>query len=121
MNAAGLQISSEVLSKVTGLYRLACVGHPAEAGQVLELAIADPHWAEMDETAALKLVNDGTAVAQFEHELYESVGKAYEHKYGFVIWVIILGAIISGIVSALVRWWLEHRDHRALLTAARQS
>jgi alpha-beta hydrolase superfamily lysophospholipase len=30
-----------------------------------------------------------------------------ESKYGFVIWSMILSAVLSQIVAALLKWWLE--------------
>lgn len=59
------------------------------------------------------IVCHGIAVAVKRSHQWQS-GKE-PREYG-MIWSLILGSIVSAVISTVLRWWLERRSHRALLT-----
>lgn len=46
---------------------------------------------------------------------YQPVSGREPQEFGF-IWVVILQGVVSAIVQWLIRWWLERRANRALMT-----
>ena len=37
------------------------------------------------------------------------------NEYGF-LWTLILQAVVSAAIQLILKWWLERRSHRAMLT-----
>lgn len=59
------------------------------------------------------IVCHGIAVAVKRSHQWQSGRDTPE--YG-MLWSLVLGSIVSAIISTVLRWWLERRSHRAMLT-----
>lgn len=58
------------------------------------------------------IVCHGIAVAVKRSHQWQS-GKE-PREYG-MIWSLILGSIVSAVISTVLRWWLERRTHRVMM------
>lgn len=59
-----------------------------------------------------EIVCMGIATAVKRSHQWRSGVEAQE--YGF-LWSLILGSVVSAIISHVLKWWLEQRSHRVML------
>lgn len=64
-----------------------------------------------------QIVADGTLVAV--KRMHQAVGGYGEREYG-MIWALLLSAVASAVIQAVLKWWLERRSNRAMLLVMQQ-
>jgi hypothetical protein len=51
--------------------------------------------------------------------MHAVVGGYSEREYG-MIWTILLSAVASAVINAVLKWWMERRSHRVMLLVWQQ-
>lgn len=64
-----------------------------------------------------QIVADGTLVAV--KRMHQAVGSYSQQEYG-MIWALLLSAVASAVIQAVLKWWLERRANRAMLLVMQQ-
>lgn len=64
-----------------------------------------------------QVVASGTLLAV--KRMHQAVGGYGEREYG-MIWALLLSAVASAVIQALLKWWLERRANRAMLLVIQQ-
>jgi hypothetical protein len=89
-------------------------------GEIVDLAVA--RW------PAYELLSCGRGSSQEEEVLQSlmqevsvrcSATAAKQQTYGFV-WMFLMSAVVSAVVQAVLRWWLESSANRAMLRVWQQ-
>jgi len=59
-----------------------------------------------------QIVCEGTLSAV--KRMHQAVGGYDERQYG-MIWTLLLSAVASAVIQAILKWWLEKRSNRVML------
>ena len=86
-----------------------------EVNLLTQLAVENwqsDYYAAATTDAERNIVADGTLIAV--KRAYQAVGNYSERQYG-MIWALLLSAVASAVIQALIKWWLERNANQALM------
>ena len=92
----------------------------AEVDLLTRLAVENwenDYYAAAQTDADRQIVADGTLVAV--KRMHQVVGGYAEREYG-MIWTLLLSAVASAVIQAVLKWWLERRANRVMLLVMQQ-
>lgn len=70
------------------------------------------YYMAADSDQERQIVAEGTLIAV--KRMHQAVGGYGEREYG-MIWTLLLSAVASAVIQAILKWWLERRSNRVML------
>ena len=70
------------------------------------------YYQAADSDQERQIVADGTLIAV--KRMHQAVGGYGEREYG-IVWALLLSAVASAVIQAVLKWWLERRSNRVML------